>query len=183
MPTIAYTVAAALIGTGAAVTSHVTISPQTSDENRVEIVVTHKVPAYDFDKFAAEVVVPTSTSGDSVAKAEVQRLKPVQVASLRKTELTTIVRDEALAEKADKLAAEASQELVNASLVPLPTARPENYALTTSSVSKKRAVKRNTVSKRRSLRRTVRVAEAGTSRQSRLARRLRTKGWLIGAFR
>ncbi len=188
MPTIAYTVAAALIGTGAAVTSQVAISPQESVEPRVEASKAHKVPIYDFDKFAAEVIVPASGTDGSVANVEVQRLVPVRVASLRKRELTSIVRDQALAEKADRLAAEtvvdeeASESLINAALVPLPKSRPSDHALT-ASVERNRNVKRRKVSKRRKVRRAVRVAEASTSRQSRLARRLRSKGWFIGAFR
>jgi len=193
MSTIAYSVAVALIGSSAAVASQIAVAPDAPVETRVEVVaVSDGAPAYDFGKFATEVVKPVPVE----TVTNIERLKPVRVAAVGQEQLRVIVRDQALAEKADSLAAAAdtgssisdetfdviSDDVVapsaeSSAIVPLPKARPSYASLQTKPV-----LTRKKTSKRK-LRRPIRVAEAATTRQSRLAKRLRSSGWLIGAFR
>lgn len=194
MSAIAYTIAAALIGSSAAVASQFAATSDAPVAKRVEIAIPTGVAtsSYDFDKFATEVVAPVAVS----SATRVEHLKPVRVAALGQEKLKIIVRDEALAQKADSLAAAATTNapvdnesfvvtgeeieapsLESPAIVPVPKVRPAYAALQTQpTVTRKRAAKRK-------LRRPIRVAEANTTRQSRLAKRLRSKGWLIGAFR
>ena len=209
MSTIAYFAAVALIGTGAAVTSQVVTVVDAPVETRVDVSAPASMTssAYDFDKFAADVISPIGTDKASGKQAmNVQLLTPVRVAAIGQSQLRMIVRDSALAEKADSLAAAADNQAAgvssvddesfmvtgedvtipkfgNTTIVPLPKQRPSYHALQTEPRAKRKSSRKSAKGTKRSLRRPVRVAEANTTKQGRLARRLRKKGWLIGAFR
>ena len=132
---MAYFAAVALIGTGAALTSQVVTLLDAPIEKRVDISssVSTFSSAYNFDKFAADVVSPVVTdkvlSGQAMS---VQRLSPVRVAAVGQSQLRMIVRDTALAEKADSLAAAAD---AHAQAAKVSSVDDENFVVTGEDVT------------------------------------------------